>query len=498
MLEQGWWVTTRRVSFPAHWLYEGEQRLDAGYYADEAFNAQRIVKEGPFKSKPLSDVAPGPFYPGRFKRIYAKTEADGAPFLTPSQMMFFRPTSNVFLASRSEAFESTRTQPGWILITRSGTVGRCVLVGERLARFAITDDAIRVTATKVPSGYLYAYLTSWIGQSLLSKDQYGSAIKHLEPHHVASVPVPLLPEGIQQKLHEQIIEAYMLRDAANALLDDAEAMLYSEVGLPAFDETMVPYLSSTSEPVGVPMQQLRAFTTKASELSERLDASYHVPIARYIVELLRGANYKPIPLAQMVEGIVIPPRFKRIYISAEHGVPFLRPSHLPQMRPYDLGYISKKTDVLDELLLNQGDVLLTTDGTVGRVSLVSKRIAGWAGSNNIARITIGPGTHRNGYLAAFLRSPYGYYQVTKEIYGGVIDHIEVPHIAGVWVPDAPLEIQEEIGRRVVEAYEKKDLAGAIEQAAIRQIESLLTKPIEGDIQPLPQQASFDLEEAARN
>ena len=40
----------------------------------------------------------------------------------------------------------------------------------------------------------------------------------------------------------------------------------------------------------------------------------------------------------------------------EYGVPFLRPSHLPQMRPYDLGYISRLTKVLDSLILHRGDV----------------------------------------------------------------------------------------------------------------------------------------------
>jgi restriction endonuclease S subunit len=145
------------------------------------------------------------------------------------------------------------------------------------------------------------------------------------------------------------------------------------------------------------------------------------------------------------------------------------------MRPYDLGYISRITKILPLLTLHQGDVLVTTDGTVGRISLVTSRIAGWAGSNNIARITYGAQDGRNGFLAAFLSTNYGFYQLTREIYGGVVDHIEASQVETVFVPDAPEEIQRTIGQRVAEAFEKKDEATAIEEAAIRRVEVALQK-----------------------
>jgi type I restriction enzyme S subunit len=328
----------------------------------------------------------------------------------------------------------------------------------------------------VPSGYLYAYLSTWVGQALVSKDNMGSAIKHLEPHHVAAVPVPLLPEKQQRDVHEMVVTAYKLRDEANALLDEGDEMLHHELGLPQFDESLVPYLPTPTTEIanGLEVPHPRAFSIKASDLAERFDASYHVPVARSAIAILQKSRYAPVRLGRMVDNIFIPPRFKRIYVSAQYGIPFLRPSQIPQMRPYDLGYLSRKTEELEELLLHKGDVLVTTDGTVGRVALVSSRIAGWAGSNNIARITYGTENNRNGYVAAFLSSPYGFHQLTREIYGGVVDHIEVPHIAGTWIPDAPPELQEEIGKLVVEAYEKKDMASAIEEAAISRVEAALT------------------------
>jgi type I restriction enzyme, S subunit len=310
----------------------------------------------------------------------------------------------------------------------------------------------------------------------VSKSQYGVTVKHLEAPHLLSVECPLLLEAEQEAIHNNILRAYTLRDEANDLLDEADELLHQELGLPRFDERLVPYLPLPPRRLAnrLEMPHPRAFTVKVSDLAERLDASYHVPVVRTVIALLQKGKYPPVRLGGMAEGIFIPPRFKRIYVPKGYGVPFLRPSHLPQTRPYNLGYISKLTGVLDSLLLKKGDVLVTTDGTVGRIALVTTRIAGWAGSNNIARITYGNFDARNGYLAAFLSSPYGFFQLTREIYGGVVDHIEVPHLESVWTPDAPLDVQAAIGQRVA-AFEKKDEATAIEEATIRWVETIVEK-----------------------
>jgi type I restriction enzyme, S subunit len=340
----------------------------------------------------------------------------------------------------------------------------------------LTHDLIRVVPNQsVAAGYLHAYLSSWIGQALISKDQYGSAIKHLEPHHLGSVLVPLLPVDEREAVHAEIMRAYVLRDEANQLLDEADQMLHQMLELPRFDETQVPYLATpprslTTRPA---MPHPRAFIVKASVLHERLDSSYHVPVTRTVVDLLHRGKWPIVALRELTRDIHLPPRFKRIYVKKEYGVPFLRPSNLPQIRPYDLGYISRLTGVLDSLILHKGDVLITTDGTVGRIGMVTSRLAGWAGSNNIARVTYGHQDFRNGFLAAFLSTPYGFHQLVREIYGGVIDHIEGAQIESVLIPNPPKDIQAAVGELVTVAYEKKDEATVVEEAAVSKLERAL-------------------------
>ncbi len=477
-IELGWWVSIPLSTVSAHWLTGGEQRLDGGYYAEEAATATRLVRDGGFDVRPLEQLTEPIYYPGRFKRIYAKSKPDGTPFLTASEMLHSRPSTDEFLANNTSAVDICSVTPGWLLVTRSGTVGRLVYVGQRLAKFAITDDALRIQAKAVLVGYIYAFLSTWIGQVLITKDQYGSAIKHLEPHHLASVPVPLIPESEQAKIHAEIMRAYALRDEANELLDEADELLHQELGLPRFDESLVPYLptpprTTTKRPE---LPHPKAFRLGISALNDRLDASFHVPVARTAIEVLLKGKYPPVQLRTFTDDIVVAPRFKRIYVPEEYGVPFLQGSHLPQMRPYDLKYLSRaKQEGLERWIIRKGWVLVTCSGTIGRVGLVSSYQDKWAASQHLLRIVADHRKGHPGYIAAFLMTPYGQHQLTAKIYGGIIDEITEEDTGAVWMPDAPKNVQTAIGERVVNAFEKKDEASKIEEVAIRRLEETLQK-----------------------
>ncbi len=170
--KSGWLVSIPLSIVQAHQLLQGEQRFDGEYYAAKAIAATRAVYESRAvyeagrEVKLLKEVTHPIYYPGRFKRIYAKTKTDGKPFLTASEMQHFRPLSKEFLANNTNYVDKCSVEPGWILVTRSGTVGRCVLVGKRLSQFAVSDDALRVQAKDLPVGYIYSYLSSWIGNGL--------------------------------------------------------------------------------------------------------------------------------------------------------------------------------------------------------------------------------------------------------------------------------------------------------------------------------------------
>ncbi|MGQ9853872.1 MAG: restriction endonuclease subunit S [Candidatus Oleimicrobiaceae bacterium] len=138
-------------------------------------------------------------------------------------------------------------------------------------------------------------------------------------------------------------------------------------------------------------------------------------------------------------------------------------------------YISKKANSkhIDECIIFAGYILVTRSGTIGRIEIVSSVKDGWTASEHLLRIIPNKERGHPGYIAAFLMTPYGQHQLTAKIYGGVVDELTEEDTRAVWIPNAPLEIQAEIGERVVKAFELKDEASVVEERAIRKVEETL-------------------------
>ncbi len=476
-VESGWLVSIPISVVSAHWLYRGEQRIDGSYYSQEAIAAQRIINDSGFRIQDLHELVSDLFILGRFKRIYATNKNAGWQYLSASEALGFRPIGSGWIAKDHAPKEADRhfVKQNWLLISASGSVGRLVLATKRLEKFFLTHDLIRVVPSeKLLIGYLYAFLSTWIGQALIAKDQYGSAIKHLEAHHIGNISVPLIPDDEQKNIHEAIWKAYALRDEANTLLDKADELLHKELGLPVFDENLVPYLTAPKIKGKPDLPHPKAFSIKASELEERFDGSYHVPTTHTALKLLKDGKYQIERLENIAEDIIVSPRFKRVYVPKEYGIPLLQGSHLPQMRPHDLKFISRTQQKnLENWVIRKGWVLVTCSGTIGRVGMVSSYQDQWAASQHILRIVPNYLKGHPGYIAAFLMTPYGQYQILAKTYGGVIDEINSEDTGKIWIPCAPLPLQEKIGSLVVEAFEMKSEASVIEEIAIQQLEQRL-------------------------
>ena len=462
------------VHIGSHWLEQGANRIDAGYYSSESARATRTLESSGSDVGPLGDIVDNCFILGRFKRIYAAPPEVGWPYLAPTEAFQFRPNSTRWIAPAyaPKAPENHFVKEGWILVSASGAVGRPMMVGLRLTRFFLSHDMVRIVPSdSVPAGYLYAYLASWVGQALLTKDQYGAAIKHLEPHHVVGIPVPVLPDVEMQDIADRIVHAYNLREGANQLLDEAMDTLYRELELPEFKEDLISYLLSPKLLAAqVNPEALRAFAVSSRAMDSRLDASHYVPLGAAIGQ----GRYPPVELGQLCERIFHPERFKRNYVSEEHGVPFIQGSHIPLMRPYGqkhLASIDKRK--LCQSRIHRHWVLITRSGTIGHVGVVSSITNGWAASEHLIRLVSKPPANNPGYIAAFLMTPFGQLQVQQQIYGAVVDEITPDDLARVVIPDAPQSVQDLIGNKVLEAFEDKDRANVLEDSAVRDLEARL-------------------------
>lgn len=206
----------------------------------------------------------------------------------------------------------------------------------------------------------------------------------------------------------------------------------------------------------------------------RFDASFHNLTAKAALAVLRKGKYPLRRLGHLASRINIPPRFKRIYVDPEHGIPFLQGSHVPMVRPFDLKFLSRTAHRgLGPWVIEKGWVLVTCSGTIGRTCLVSSYLHKWAASQHISRVLATLPRLHPGYIAAFLMSPFGQEQLRSKIYGGVVDELTERDIGAIWVPEAPPDLQSRIGELVVTAFEKKDEAFVKEEEVINRLEELI-------------------------
>lgn len=453
-------------------VYATDSRLDATNYARTASQALSSILAAKAIRTKLGKLCGTIWHPvqnqarSNFKRIYVEPEY-GVPYVGSREMFFFPLRPEKFLSKRIPKLNDLMVPKGWLLVSRSGTVGNVLYVYDRLSRCAITDHAIRIEPTRVPTGYLYAFLASTFGQPLISQSTYGSTVDELEPKHLASIPVPLFNDEEQRAVDEAIIRAYELRDHANQLLDDAEAKLYSILGIQPFTEADVEYLGNPKE--------VRSFQIEFDELGDRFDATTHIPLVRSVIRKLGQSQAPSSCLGSLCDSIYHAPRFARVYVDQSFGKRFIQCSQLPLFRMYDIRYLSESANkhAITNCSVKEGDLLITRSGTIGRLGYITSSMEGWVASDDFIRLRPDQSRLDSGYLYAFLGTRYGQHQLTTKMFGGVVDHINEEHVASVRIPDLRMSEQSKIGAIVRKAFILRDEANDLEDKAIQHIESLI-------------------------
>lgn len=453
-------------------IYATDLRLDATNYAREASQALSSILATRAIRAELGKLCETIWHPvqnqarSNFKRIYVEPEY-GVPYVGSREMFFFPLRPEKFLSKRIPKLSDLMVPKGWLLVSRSGTVGNVLYVYDRLSRCAITDHAIRIEPTKVPTGYLYAFLASKFGQPLISQSIYGSTVDELEPKHLASIPVPLFDDEEQRTIHEAIVRAYELRDQANQLLDDAEAKLHAILGIKPFTEADVEYLGNPKE--------VKAFEIEFDELGDRFDASSHVPLVRSVIRKLHRSPVPLTDLGSLCDNIYHAPRYARVYVDPPFGKRFIQCSQLPLFRMYDVRHLSASAnkEAIVNCAVQDRDLLVTRSGTIGRLGYITPSMSGWVASDDFIRLRPDQSRLDSGYLYAFLGTAYGQSQLTTRTFGGVVDHINEDHVASVQVPELPIGDQRQIGEFVRNAFALRDKANDLEDKAIQRIEHLI-------------------------
>lgn len=453
-------------------IIEKGKRLEAsvfginGRYAREVLEKCRWDKLSLVSDDGFTNMA---YYPGRCKRIYSDSPKKAIGFLGSSEMLDCKPVPVKFLSTSQNDADKFRLEEKTILLSRSGTVGNVVYVNSTLSNYLVSEHAIRIICKKFP-GYLYAYLRTNIGKTLVQSNIFGAVVDQIEPEHLDNVPIPNPPDIIKKQIDNLIVKSFELRDESNEFLNQAEQLLYEELELPPIEQLKPKYFDKQSK--------LRNYAVKLSALNNRLDGSYHVPIVDTILKKLKktASEITTIGDSRISEDIILPGRFKRVYVEEGQGTVFFGGKQIFELDPSNKKYLSlvhHRERIQKELKLKENMVMITCSGTIGKVAIVPKHWEGWTANQHIVRIAP-KSKDIAGYLYAFLNTPYGYELIRRFTYGTNVDEIDKNHTTAIQIPLLnDQSIQQQINDLVLQANKKRTQAYNKEQEAIKRMNDLV-------------------------
>lgn len=459
------------ASLPMSVLARGDRRLDGETYLTSGYGI-RLQIEATMPRVSLSDLA-DVWMPGRLKAVAVARE-HGVPFLTAGQVFDLRPTPRKWLAKKRTTGLGTRlVDPGWILVTRSGTVGEVIVAHSPHVRCVISDDLLRIKVKRASDlGFLYSFLRSRFGRSMLRSSQYGSIVKHLQPDHAVGIPVPTVNDDLLRELNERVREVFRLRDEAFAANGEAE-MLFADAlgGEPPLQGEEFTFSASASE----------MFTTR-----RRLEAHHHNPVAEAALQAMKAHGQEVAQLSTVVDRVLGVPRFKHVY--QDNGIPYLDSEDLFKINPEFTKFIppgAKKN--AKQYLVRRGWLLMACSGQLyglnGSVVLAGPWHENKIVSNHVLRIIPRPGADavRPGYLRMALGHPtLGRPLVLRLAFGSEVPEIApedlLEHFPLVRLDDS---VEGEIADRVERAALLRSDADGIEDAAVRLLEGHLEDAMQG-------------------
>ena len=434
-------------------------RIDASFHLSDGVVVRRKIAASPYKIMKVGDAANQIFYGNRAKRVYVQKRENGIPFLSSSDILQ-ADLENVKLASKkyTPCIEQMRLQEGWILISRSGTIGNTAWATKQHAQKLASEHVIRIDPNNIlRAGFVYAYLSSSYGHSLLTQGTFGAVIQHIEPVFVASLPIPQFPAKFQEKVDNLIKESARLREEANRFLNEAVSEFEKCLNPECYKREFCTSTVSTK-------QILKKFN--------RLDSHYQIAQKEFVKRRKRGLRYEKI--GPKAEKIFVGNRGKRLY--SKEGVPFLSSSDMMLFNALRYSKnISVNTPSLKMMQVHKNEILISRSGTVGNSVLIGDLLNKKAVSEHALRLLLDEQKIKPSYVFAYLNTEEGRELLQSLAYGSVIVTLGEDFVADIDLPILDEQIQRKIIQKINEYVWASDSAAEKESLAI----SLVEKEIDG-------------------
>ena len=278
-----------------------------------------------------------------------------------------------------------------------------------------------------------------MGSRFVTGSTYGAIVQHIEPAHIADLPVPLAPDAVQKEAHRLVTEAAELRTKASAELRAVIREMEEAAGLPPLDVRYVGVRPDTS-------------LVRASTLGGRMDSLFHSLYHRSVLEpLLRLPHERRTIVGDLAERVFKPPMFKKIPVAdPRFGLPLFSTAAILRSDPDTDDLLSRRAKGFENLIVNKTTVLIPADGQlngiIGHPVLPIGDVVGGTVNNHAIRLFCA-NEHIAGYLFAGLSSEYARRQLKARAYGSSIPSLDETGVSGVVLPLLDDEQMESLGLR---------------------------------------------------
>lgn len=168
-----------------------------------------IFSQEPWRSRPLEDWL-DPARPLTYGILMPGPDvAEGVPYVRVADIQdgqIVRATVRHTTAQIAHQYRRSTLEPGDLLISIRGHVGRLAPVPASLAGANITQDSARLAVTRGIPGYVRAALESAELQAWMARRTKGAAVRGINLGDLRSAPIPDAPEAVQRRLALELQE----------------------------------------------------------------------------------------------------------------------------------------------------------------------------------------------------------------------------------------------------------------------------------------------------
>ena len=437
---------------------EGALRLDAEYYQPEYLNLISNLKSQ--KSKFLKELADkvfsGPFGSTLKSESY---QMYGIPFIRIGDISdVFIERENLVYISEAEhkRIFSTHLNPGDIVFSKIGTIGRLSMISEDLGQVNISENNIGIRLSKLSpqakAGLLF-FLLSKYGQLQILRSASGNIQQKLNVSDIESVKVPILSTQFQKELWELYKKIMQLRKQSESLYSQAEDLLLEELGLKNFEvEEDLSYIVNLSE----------------IKSSHRADAEYFQPKYNKLVEKLKKHN------AKLLKGLVGRVKAKT-RAKSEKVYKYIEISDI-SIGSGDVGFneiIGKELPANARIPIKGGELLVSkVRPTRGAIAIVPNNFDNNFICSGAFSVFSAPEIMKE-YLFIVLRSIVGKLQFEKPTTGTSYPTIIDEDVENLIIPVLPRSTQQKIADLVQKSHEARLKAKQLLEETKNKVENLI-------------------------